>query len=65
MADSRLSSLATATLAANFTTLRQRASTDVTAPFRLVPKPDRRELFDRRCVYRGGRRTTDLARASI
>ena len=65
MADSRISSIAeAATLAADLGN-SQDISTEWAEPFRLVPKPDRRAVFERRCVYRGGRRVTDQVRTSL
>src|SRR6185295_3261648 len=63
MAESRISSIAAAATHAADLGNSQKASTELAGPFRLVPKPDRREVSDRRSVYRGGRRMTDEARS--
>jgi len=63
MAEPRISSIAAAATIAADLGNSQKASTELAGPFRLVPKPDRREVFDRRSVYRGGRRMTDKARS--
>ena len=64
MADRLFSSIAAAVALAAETHGSFDASAEVTG-LRLVPKQDRRQVLDRRCVYRGGRREIDRARVSV